>query len=205
MLAALSSWLELGRGRIVNRPGHMLDNGCKPLHEAMLLRAGFNVPRSLTSADPVKLLAFAAARPVVVKTISGTRADCRRVAAADLADFHPEQGPIHLQEEVEGLDVRVHVIEAQTFSVAVRSAAVDYRIAEHAEYFPFQLPSDFAEAIVSATRASGLSFAGWDFKLAKDGTFHALEVNPMPGYHLYDTTLNGAITRALVDHLGDPQ
>lgn len=201
LLAALASWLELSPGRVVNRPGHRLDNACKPLHEALLLRSGFNVPASLTSSDPIRLRAFAQAFPVVVKTISGIRADCRRVDASEFVDFHPDQGPVHLQQEIDGYDVRVHVVATRTISVGIRAVTVDYRMAADAAYCPCDLPRDVAERVVEATGKAGLAFAGWDFKVDRDGTFHALEANPMPGYHMYDRVVRGAITEALLDHL----
>jgi glutathione synthase/RimK-type ligase-like ATP-grasp enzyme len=201
LLTALASWLEMSNGRIVNRPGHTLDNGCKPLHEAWLRAAGFLVPPSLTSSDRRMLRSFAEAHRVVVKTVSGIRADCFRVGARELRDFHPEQGPIHLQHAVDGIDVRVHVVGNCAIAVGIQSRAVDYRIADDAHYFPFELPLELADRIVEATRETGLTFAGWDFKLCEDdGRFHALEVNPMPGYQVYDRAADLSITRALLDY-----
>jgi glutathione synthase/RimK-type ligase-like ATP-grasp enzyme len=203
LLAALASWLELSGGRVVNRPGHVLDNGSKPLHEVCLRRAGFEVPPSVTSSDPERLRVFAEAHPVVVKTISGIRADCRRVDAAEFADFDPEQGPIHLQEVVEGQDVRIHVVGPRVIAVVIQSTSIDYRTAPDAAYAPFELPAELAARLVEATREMGLAFAGWDFKLRGDGVFFALEANPMPGYHPYDRHLGGTITRAVIDYLED--
>jgi glutathione synthase/RimK-type ligase-like ATP-grasp enzyme len=182
----------------------MLDNGSKPLHEACLLKAGFNVPPSLTSSDPVRLRAFAETHAAIVKSICGIRADCRRVDPQEFADFHPEQGPVHLQKAIDGIDVRVHVVQERAIAVGVRTAEVDYRIADDAEYFRFDLPSELARQVVESTRAMGLAFAGWDFKVDQDGKFYALEANPMPGYHPYDRAVDGAITRALLDHLEEP-
>jgi hypothetical protein len=205
LLTALASWLEVAGGRVANRPGHALDNGSKPLHEAWLARAGFLVPPSLTSADPDRLRDFAESQPVVVKTISGIRADCRSVTPKQLRNFRPEQGPIHLQHVVKGQDVRVHVVGDQVIPVGIRSRRIDYRIAPDATYQPLDsgyFPHDLARCMVEATRETGLAFAGWDFKIGKeDGRFYALEANPMPGYHLYDLAPERRITRTLVEHL----
>ncbi len=203
LLVALASWLELSAGRVINRPGHALDNGSKPFHEVCLWRTGFRVPASLTSSDPERLRVFAETHPAVVKTISGIRADCRRVDPAEFLDFHPDQGPIHLQEAVDGLDVRAHVIDSRVIAVGVRSRAIDYRAADDAEYFPCELPLALAAQLVEATREMGLTFAGWDFKVSGEGVFYALEANPMPGYHPYDRAVQGAITRALLGYLDE--
>jgi hypothetical protein len=200
LVIALTSWLELTGGRVVNRPGHTLDNGSKPLHEAWLRGAGFLVPASVTSSDLKTLRDFVRSHRAVVKTISGIRADCLGVTLEDFGRFRPEQGPVHLQEAVEGIDVRVHVVGERVIAVAVRSRAVDYRIVDDAQYFPIEVPQSLANRLVKTTARLGLTFAGWDFKMSdEDDLFYALEVNPMPGYHIYDAAVDGEITRALVD------
>jgi hypothetical protein len=205
LVSALASWLELSPGRVVNRPGHAVHNSTKPLHEAVLRSAGFDVPPSVTSSDPRRLQTFASGAPVVVKTISGVRADCFTPDVDQLAGFHPEQGPIHLQRAVDGLDLRVHVVGTRVITVAIRSRAVDYRAADDAEYFRFELPASVAQRVIEMTAEMGLDFAGWDFKVSKhDGRYYALEANPMPGYDVYDRAVDREITRALIDHLGSP-
>ena len=201
---ALCAWLEsLDDAVVVNRPGHAQDNGSKPLHEALLARAGFSVPPSLTSSDPAALAAFARA-PSVVKTISGARADCWQVTPDDFAGFRPDSGPVHLQRRVEGADVRAHVVGDTVLALRIDSAATDYRIDGEAIYAPITLPEDLTQRMTRAARGMGLIFSGWDFKLDADGGFWLLEANPMPGYNSYDTRLDGSITRALIDILSGP-
>jgi hypothetical protein len=197
MLGGLGAWLETIPARVVNRPGHDLDNGSKPLHEATLLRLGFAVPQTITSSDRAALRHFAG-QPAVVKSVSGTRADCWQVTADDFAEFDPRSGPVHLQRHIEGIDIRAHVVGARVIAVAISSDAVDYRIAEDAKYTPLDLPESLCARMVAAARAMRLDFSGWDFKRDHDGAYWLLEVNPMPGYHAYDRHLDGRITAALV-------
>ncbi|MGY4398570.1 glutathione synthase/RimK-type ligase-like ATP-grasp enzyme [Sphingomonas sp. UYAg733] len=195
---ALCAWLEsIGEAIVINRPGHFQDNGSKPLHEALLARSGFLVPESLTSSDGDALMSFARA-PSIVKTISGTRADCWMVAPDDFIAFQPESGPVHLQRLVEGADVRAHVVGDAVLALRIDSDTTDYRIDGEARYAPIMLPDALTDRMTRTARDMGLIFSGWDFKLDKDGQLWLLEANPMPGYNSYDNRLDGSITAALV-------
>lgn len=200
LIGGLAAWLEQSEGVVVNRPGHAADNGAKPLHEAWLRQQGFAVPASLTSSLPERLSAFAAAGPTIAKSVQGIRADTRAVTPADFTGFVAARGPVHLQRRVMGRDLRLHVVGDEVHGESIESDAVDYRTAT-ARFHRFEAPADLAELAVRATRAAGLVFAGWDFKLDDEGRFWCLEANPMPGYDGYDTRANGAISRSLVEHL----
>ncbi|QNA82758.1 hypothetical protein G4G27_01085 [Sphingomonas sp. So64.6b] len=198
MVQALCAWLEsIGEAIVVNRPGHVQDNGSKPLHEALLARSGFLVPASLTSSDGEALSAFARA-PSIVKTVSGARADCWSVTPDDFTAFQPESGPIHLQRRVEGADVRAHVVGDTVLALRIDSEATDYRIDGDANYAPIKLPDALVARMTRAAHDMGLIFSGWDFKIDRDGQFWLLEANPMPGYNSYDNRLDGSITAALI-------
>ncbi|GGY01118.1 ATP-grasp domain-containing protein [Streptomyces hiroshimensis] len=206
LTTALTAWLDHIPGLVVNRPSIHSDNGSKPLHEWTLTRAGFTVPESVTGSSPQRLQAFAEAGPTLVKAVSGVRADSRLVEARDLADFHPWQGPVHLQRYVEGQDVRAHVVGAHVHAEEIVSGAVDYRTDPDAVFTPCELPGPLAERMVRHTAHLGMSFAGWDFKVAEDGTHWCLEVNPMPAYDWYDRRLGGDITASLLGLLqGGPR
>ncbi|MBW4618393.1 MAG: hypothetical protein KME17_03275 [Cyanosarcina radialis HA8281-LM2] len=204
LLAALTAWLEHIPGTVVNRPGSRADNFSKPLHEYALQSLGLQVPASLTSSDRDRLAAFARAGKTIVKPASGIRADSRLVEVEEFADFHPFQGPVHLQRYVAGADVRAHVIGDRVCAELIKCAEVDYRQShEEAEYVPWELPESLSQQIVVATAACGLTFAGWDFKVTPDDEYWCLEANPMPGYDGYDRRLGGTITDALLAVLGE--
>lgn len=200
LISGLAAWLEQADGTIVNRPGHAADNSAKPLHEAWLRAAGFDVPPTLTSSNGARLADFAARGPTVAKSVAGVRADTRSVTRESFAGFDPSSGPVHLQRRIEGRDLRLHVVDQAVHGELIESDAVDYRTAA-ARFMPFEPPPALAELVVRATRSAGLLFAGWDFKLDCAGRFWCLEANPMPGYDGYDTRADGAISRSLVARL----
>ncbi|MFO1080610.1 MAG: hypothetical protein U1E23_08295 [Reyranellaceae bacterium] len=200
LVSGLAAWLEQSDAIVVNRPGHAADNGSKPLHEAWLRAAGFDVPGSLTSSNGARLADFCAHGPTIAKSVAGVRADTRLMTPESFADFDPMSGPVHLQRRVIGEDVRLHIVDGEVHGELIESDAVDYRTAEgcHRRFDP---PPALADAVVAATSAAGLLFAGWDFKIDSDGRFWCLEANPMPGYDGYDTRADGAISRSLVARL----
>ena len=208
LIFALTSYLEQIPGVVINRPNCRSDNNSKPLHELALQYYGLKVAPSITSSDPVKLTEFARQyQKAIVKPISGIRADSRIVSIEELENFHTSQGPIHLQQFISGDDVRVHVVGDRYQSELIQCPTVDYRLDfDLAQHFPHhQIPPDLAQRLIQATKAFGLSFAGWDFKRTSDGEYWCLEANPMPGYDGYDRRCDRQISQLLVELLSSPE
>lgn len=159
---------------------------------------------TLTSSSGPHLAKFAAAGPTIAKSVAGVRADTRLVTPDTFAGFEPASGPVHLQRRIEGRDLRLHVIDDVVHGELIESEAVDYRTA-NARFAAFEPPAALAASVVAATRAAGLLFAGWDFKIDNQGRFWCLEANPMPGYDGYDMRAGGAISRTLVERLTFPR
>ncbi len=202
LLGPLSAWLESTPSTVINRPGAHIHNCVKPLHESVLAAHGLQVPSGITSADPCLLRSFIHSAPggVIAKAISGIRANSRLVQASDIPES-PAQ-PIHLQHYVKGTDVRVHVVADECFGEGIESDAPDYRATKgRNRFFPLTVEPALQRAIVRATRAFELEFAGWDFKIDRDGVWWCLEANPMPGYSGYDRRAGGMITAALLQRL----
>jgi hypothetical protein len=203
LLGALRTWLEWIPGKVANRSRAGGHNAAKPLHEAILVDLGLQVPESLTSCDPDLLRSFVRAGPTISKTVCGVRADATIVTEADFSDFNPASGPVHIQRRIKGADIRIHVVGPHLVAQRADIDAVDYRREGGINALvTFDPPEALARFLVGATREIGLEFAGWDFKLDAEGNFWCLEVNPMPGYSAYDERCDGAISRALFDHLG---
>ncbi|MGV9386483.1 ATP-grasp domain-containing protein [Nonomuraea sp. NPDC003707] len=200
LVTALTAWLDHIPGQVVNRPAVRADNGSKPLHEWSLANAGFAVPESLTTSEGDRLRAFAESGPTVVKAVSGVRVTCRLVRPEEFDGFDRRQGPVHLQRYIAGADVRAHVVGTRVHAEEIVSSGVDYRAAprEQVAFTPCELPASLAARMTVCTRDFGMAFAGWDFKVAGDGVYWCLEVNPMPGYDWYDRRLGGAITASLL-------
>jgi glutathione synthase/RimK-type ligase-like ATP-grasp enzyme len=201
-IEGLRWWLETTDAHVVNRPDAQPHNAAKALHEWWIAGQGLDVPDSLTSSDKDQLVAFAGEGGTIVKPGSGMRANARLVTGSEFDTYRPEQGPVHLQRQVPGDDVRAHVVGEQVIAVRVRSELVDYRRkGGNRRWWAVEVPEELAETLVAATARLGLSFAGWDFKVDTDERYWCLEANPMPGYTMYDGWLDGAISDALIAHL----
>ena len=192
---------------VVNRPTAGESNSSKPYQTVLLRRHGFDVPRSFTTNEPRLAGAFLETCPAgaIYKSNSAQRSIVQAVEVDDLDRLHLLVGcPVYFQERIRGSDVRVHVLRDQCFSVEIRSEEVDYRYdrSDQVTEGPHQLPPDIADRCVRITRSLGLEFSGIDFvRSDADRRYYALEVNPMPGYHGYDLTLRGAISRRLCGQL----
>jgi hypothetical protein len=201
MIGVLSLWLENVPDLVANVPRHGSHNSSKPLHEALLLGLGLDVPEAITSSDPADLIAFTKAGPAVCKSLCGARGDTRLVSVEDFARFRPDMGPVHLQRLVTGVDVRAHVVGEKVFCERIVSNRLDYRERGAANaYAETQLPADCRALLLSATRKLGLVIAGWDLKVCDD-SIYCFEVNPMPGYSVYDARTGGGISDALFEFL----
>ncbi len=202
---ALDMWLNQVTGRVVNRSRAATHNASKPLHEALLGRLGFKVPPSITSCDVAELRRFVRAGPAISKAISGVRAQTTMMTEELLDAFDPTGGPIHLQRCVDGDDARIHVVGDKLVAQRVGPGdGVDYRHdGRFSDLEVFDPPAALADALVKGSAAIGLHFAGWDFRIDADGEYWCLEANPMPGYSPYDARCEGAISRLLLEYLGE--
>ena len=201
-LAALNVWLDQIPGIVVNRPGAWRDNALKPLHEYNLRQMGFQVPDAVTSTDAEILRQFIRGGATIRKAVTGSRTNSRLVSLDFLLTYTADRGPVHLQRFVRGYDVRVHVVGDEVVAEKICSDVEDYRLpAANSSFSEVILPAWLRSKVVEATRHFGLSFAGWDFKVSEDGSFWALEANPMPGYDGYDRRLDNRISRLLTNYL----
>lgn len=203
MLLALTSFLETVTGPVVNRPGAHSHNGAKPFHEWWLAQQGFSVPPAITSSNPDALVAFTRLHgSAVLKALSGTRGSAQLITERDLDSFVPARGPIHLQRPIRGYDVRAHVVGEEIYSERIECESIDYRDSgADARHSLTQLPRWLMSKLITASRAMGLAFTGWDFKVDANGTYWCLEANPMPGYDVYDRRAGGAISGAILRFL----
>lgn len=198
LMEGFGAWTAEADIPVVNRPGGNQLNSYKPAHYAWLREHGLLVPPSLLTADPGRVRRFLADGRTVVKPICGTRAITREIGHHDLERLAASEGPVLVQRLIEGDDVRVHVVGDTVVACRFASTAVDYRSDHDAERSVLDLPPDLAHLLVTRTAEQGLVFAGWDFKLDRDGRYWCLECNPMPGYSFYDRVCDGAISDALI-------
>ena len=99
---------------------------------------------------------------------------------------------MQLQEWIDGLDVRVHVVGNDWFATSVESDATDYRYGGEVAMAPLAIPRQLGELLVEVTPSMGLLVAGIDLRRTPDGEWSCFEVNPSPGFTFYE------------DHTGQP-
>jgi hypothetical protein len=201
LMEGLGAWMDEAGLPVVNRPGSNQLNSYKPAHYAWLRANGLRVPPSLLTADPERVRRFLAGGRTVVKPVSGVRATTREIRADDLDRLAGSEGPVLVQRMVEGDDVRVHIVGEAVIACRFSSTAIDYRSDRTASRSVLDVSPDLARLLVARTAEQGLAFAGWDFKVDRDGTYWCLECNPMPGYSYYDRLCEGAVSDALIELL----
>ena len=203
---ALMLWIELTSALVVNRPSAMTSNSSKPLQTALIAEAGFPVPATLLTSNPDEAAAFLARHSrAIYKSTGGVRS---RVALLDdvvIARLGNAACPLQIQEYIDGVDFRVHVVGDALFACSINSGAVDYRYPGAPDGSPAieaaELQPDIADRCVSLTRALGLAFSGIDLRRTPDGRWVCFEVNPSPGYTYYEQATGAPITAALVSLL----
>ncbi len=188
---------------VVNRPGAGESNDSKPYQTALIQQHGFRIPRSCSTNLEAEAERFVSSCPrgAIYKSNSGERSIVQAVTPGDLHRLPLlTVCPVFFQERIWGDDIRVHVVRDRCHGVCIRSSEVDYRYDRTgtATERPFPVPPELADRCVRVTASFGLAFSGIDLIQAQDdGDFYCLEVNPMPGYHGYDLTLNHAISDSL--------
>lgn len=204
MLTALTLALQATRTRVVNRPFHDAGNTSKPLQTELLRRFGFRTPATLTTCNPAAAIAFAAERDwrVVYKSSGPASSIVSRLTPERTSELERIRTcPLMLQEQIEGPDIRAHIVGAEVFAEEISfSGGVDARHAPKADkaFRPARLPDGLHERCVAFTRKTGLVIAGFDFKRAADGTHFVLEANPCPAFEGYDYRSKGKISSALL-------
>jgi glutathione synthase/RimK-type ligase-like ATP-grasp enzyme len=203
-LLALASSLP---GVVVNRPAAGRSNASKPYQLGLIAQAGFQVPDTLVTTDPVAARAFLRQYGrLVYKSLSGIRSIVATLDASDEARLdNVRTGPVQLQAYVAGLDVRVHVVGEHWFACSVRSVAADYRYASAAgtaaELSAFELPEHVGRQLVALVLGMGLKVGGVDLRCTPDGSWVCFEVNPSPGFPWYEDATGHPIAEAIADML----
>ena len=205
----LVRWLDVSRGRIVNRLGDMGSNSSKPYQSQLILRHGFSVPRTLVTNRPELVLDFRrSVGRVIYKSTSGARSIVTELRDEDLRRMDAVRAcPVQFQAYVPGHDLRVHTVGEEVFATRIDSSETDYRYAAREDgdvsLTTAELPEGVASACVGLAAALGLEFAGIDLRISPDGRIHCLEVNPSPAYSYYEAhtgqPISLAVARLLVD------
>lgn len=192
---------------VVNRPAAGRSNLTKPFQLAAIAEAGFDVPATLVTTDPVAAREFLDRHGrVVYKSISGIRSIVGTLDAASADRLEGVRtGPVQLQRWIEGIDVRVHIVGDRLFATAIESNAADYRYAGHrgepVRVLATDLDTDMVERLVGITEQMGLLVAGIDLRLTPEDEWVCFEVNPSPGFTFYEDATGQPIAAAIAELL----
>lgn len=119
-------------------------------------------------------------------SLSGIACSGRAYRYAD----SPYPTPFLSQERKHGRDIRVHVIGDEVVAAAVEKpeSCVDYKELAEISTTLVTLPADVVTDCRAAAQTENAIFSGID--LIHDGdAYWMLEVNPMPGYHTFESGL----------------
>ena len=189
---------------VINPPFADNSNFSKPFHALELARLGWSTPRTCLTDDPQTAAGFidSCGGAVISKGVSSMKTWATRYDPRRDRDRLPliRNCPVLLQEEIEGPDVRVHVLDESVFAEQIESTAVDYRqAAGQSRFQQIRLPRDVADRCRAIATHLRTPFVGIDLKRERrSGEWLLLEANGMPGYDGYDRRADGAISAALV-------
>jgi len=183
---AFEGWLHLLGERVINPLAAASRAEKKAVQLASAVAAGLTIPETLVSNAPEDVTRFGAAgRDMVLKPFTtptwilpGARR-WRREWGKELRSLR--HAPAIFQTEVHPkIDIRVNVIDGESFAVSVQredeTAELDYRAFENT-FERHELPSTVLTKIRRLMVLLGLRFAALDFVLQSDGTYVFLEAN----------------------------
>ena len=194
------------RAVVVNRVRASVSNDSKLYQQLQLPSFGFLTPRTLVTTDPEQAVAFFhSCRRRIAKFIVIERRPAPRFAHLESKDLPRlelvRNCPTQFQEVVEGVDIRVHVVEEVIFATELKSEASDYRYAsstgDSLTARAIDIPPDVSAACVRLTRSSGLTLSGIDLRKTADDKYYCFEMNPSPGFIFYERATGQPISEAV--------
>jgi hypothetical protein len=162
-------------------------NASKPLHTSRIAAHARDRVRAISSY----LYPSRACAPIdrVVKAISSEKVEVRLLRDLPWLDgIYPV--PIHMQDFVAGTNIRVQVCGARTHALRIDSNRLDYRFDPGFRVSHTGLPAEVSDWCVKAAGREGAVFAGIDLlKPDQEDVYYCLEINPQPGYHVFEERL----------------
>jgi RimK-like ATP-grasp domain len=186
----------------------------KPLQWTVARSVGLRVPRTLVTTNPVEARRFVQSvgvgRTVFKAFLASLEAwrETRLVQPDDVERLDLVRlAPVIFQEYVEGVDLRITIVEDAVFAAAIDARATSYpvdmrMVVGEATVEPVELPVEVRERLIALMRALGLRYGAIDMRRTDEGEYVFLEVNPA-GQWLFVERLTGLpISDAVADELG---
>jgi glutathione synthase/RimK-type ligase-like ATP-grasp enzyme len=207
---SLIEYMEVAECRVVNPYSKMGSNNSKPYQVQIAAEYGFLIPETIITNNPALVKEFASSYPgLIFKSISGVRSIVKKMEDSDWERIHKIKNcPVQFQHQIQGYDVRVHVIGELTVATRIITSNTDYRYindvnAEYTILEPFSLQPEISEKCVSLSKALGLNFSGIDLRITEDGEVYCFEINPCPGYSYYEKNTSQEISAILAEYLSN--
>jgi RimK-like ATP-grasp domain len=200
---ALTCWMEMTPALVVSRPSAMASNNSKPYQLGLVRAAGFDVPDTLVTTDPLAALEFWKHHGAVVyKSVSGVRSIITRLGGEHRERLRDvAHCPTQFQEYIEGTDFRVHVVGDEVFGCEVCSSADDYRYPQRqsadVHVRSCDVPPSTAERCRQLAAALNLPVVGIDLRCTPAGKWYCFEANPSPGFTFYEEVTGQPISEAV--------
>jgi glutathione synthase/RimK-type ligase-like ATP-grasp enzyme len=185
--ALLHGWLQSLGSRVMNPLGADIASAWKPYQLRAASQLGLDVPITVISNRPDDVRELVSRkRQVVFKVLAGTSremTETRKLEAHHLDELYRlAQAPVIFQELVDGLDVRVTIVDDAVFPVEIESthpgARLDWRLDGAPAIRPHRLPNVVRERLVAFCRHLGLRYAAMDLRRTVSGQYLFFEVNP---------------------------
>lgn len=176
----------------------------KPAALAKVAALGVRVPETVLTNDPDGVIEFIERHShCIFKPVQGG-AHTRRVELQHLTDDNLDNlkfGPVTLQEEILGTDVRVFVAGERVLACEVQTETIDFRDDPDPAIVPVELPDDIAEQSIRIARELCLQWTGIDYRRTDDGEHVYFEANPSPMFMGFEHAAGLPLTQALGDLL----
>lgn len=200
----LMQWMAITECRIFNKPSDMLSNLSKPYQAQLIAQSGLKVPSHCITSNQKYLNDFSAGyQNLIFKSISSARSIVKTLDKSNSNQLNKIHFlPTQFQEQLEGQNIRVHVVGDVLFATKITSNVVDYRYAsrdnETAELLAAELPLPVQQSCFTLSGSLQLPLCGIDLFLTNAGEYYCFEVNPSPGYSYYQENTGQDIAGAMV-------
>jgi len=197
----------------INPPALDASASHKPYQLALAQTLGLEIPQTMMTSDPEEAREFwrACDGDVIYKQFVALQeawSETRRLgeAEAQVADAAIRLAPVIFQRRVAAVaDLRVTIIGDEVFAAAVdvRDLAydLDVRMNLDAKHVAHDLPDDVADMLRALMRRLGLVYGAIDLRLAEDGRYVFLEINPAGQFLYVEQQTGQPITAALAARL----
>ena len=199
----------------VNDPDRDLAASRKLWQLKVAAALGLRIPRTCATTDPDEARAFLAAEGggAIFKPFGGMEeawAETRLVEAPDLATLDQVRAaPVIFQELIPGgVDVRVTIVGPDVHAAEIRagesSYPYDFRMdTDNAPILAHALPDAVVAHLRALMQHFGLLYGALDLRLAPDGSYVFLEVNPAGQWLFVELATGQPITASVARLLHD--